>query len=163
MSLQSRSVVGNEGRESKRLSANLCYRPQIRVKSVRKFALCTTDLETLAQQNDTADLKAELAQQAERVNNAMVQVGQITGKFAEIESQLRVFRQWVEQQLLTQDDGGTGSYKSMTYVMNQIDALDKQLQELGIKVKRNAVVVAIARQQAKPQESIFGDVRDKTF
>jgi hypothetical protein len=31
MSLQSRSVVGNEGRESKRLSANLCYRPQIRV------------------------------------------------------------------------------------------------------------------------------------
>jgi hypothetical protein len=44
MWLQSRRLGSNAGRDSKRMSANLCYCPEIYVRSVRKFALCTREL-----------------------------------------------------------------------------------------------------------------------
>lgn len=53
----------------------------------------------LAQQNETAELKAALTHQTERVNSTTVRFDQSAGKLSELESSLETFRQWIEQVL----------------------------------------------------------------
>jgi hypothetical protein len=108
-----------------------------------------SELETAVKQSDTTDLKAQLAELDERFNNAMVKLEQAVGKLSEVDSHLANFRRWVEQELTTQDDDGTGCFKNMTDVRRWVEAVEGELQELRVMVNQHDVAAAIARQQAQ--------------